>query len=80
MSTPQGVDFDANVPLRAITIGSSSPGEGSRNFNGSFFLVRIYDKALTKDEIMQNINFRSGLAIEPDSKLTTTWGAVKTTY
>ena len=73
-------DWDDNIPLRAITIGSFSPGEKNRNFNGSFSLVRVYDKALEEDEILQNINFWSGLAVDPASKLTTTWGRVKTRY
>ena len=76
-----GHKFDKDVFIDIITIGANSPGEKNRNFNGSIALFRVYDKALDEDEIMQNINaWVAGDAVEPDSKLTTTWGTVKTEY
>ena len=75
-----GVDLDNNVPLRTITIGSSTPGEKDRNFNGSIALFRVYDKVLRQNEIMRNINAWSGLAVDPGSKLATTWGSMKASY
>lgn len=80
VSQQAGVDFDKKIPLRVITIGSFSPGEKNRNFNGSFALLRVYDKALTQNELMQNIDAWSGLAVQPDSKLATSWGALKASY
>ncbi len=80
VSQQAGVDFDKKIPLRAITIGSFSPGEKNRNFNGSFALFRVYDKALTQNELMQNIDAWSGLAVQPDEKLAITWGALKAAY
>ena len=77
VSQQAGVDFDKKIPLRVITIGSFSPGEKNRNFNGSFAFLRVYDKALTQNELMQNIDAWSGLAVQPDSKLAITWGSLK---
>ena len=80
VSQQAGVDFDKKIPLRVITIGSFSPGEKNRNFNGSFALLRVYDKALTQNELMQNIDAWSGLAVQPDEKLATSWGALKSSH
>ena len=80
VSQQAGVDFDKKIPLRVITIGSFSPGEKNRNFNGSIALVRVYDKALSQNELMQNIDAWSGLAVRPDEKLATTWGTLKASY
>ena len=80
VSKQPGVDFDKKIPLRVITIGSFSPGEKNRNFNGSFALFRVYDKALTENELIQNINAWSGLAVQPDEKLATSWGTLKTAH
>ena len=56
-----GVHFDANVPLDDISIGANSYEERDRNFNGSFSIVRVYDRALSQDEVLQNI----GAAVIP---------------
>lgn len=80
VSQQPGVDFDKKIPLRAITIGSFSPGEKNRNFNGSIALFRVYDKALTQQELMQNIDAWSGLSVQPHAKLAITWGALKASY
>ena len=80
VSKQPGVDFDKKIPLRVITIGSFSPGEKNRNFNGSIALFRVYDKALTENELMQNINAWSGLAVQPEEKLATRWGALKASH
>ena len=50
-----GVHFDASVPLNDISIGANSYEERHRNFNGSFAIVRVYDRALSSDEVLQNI-------------------------
>ena len=50
-----GVQFDANFPLDDISIGSFSYDERDHNFNGSFSIVRVYDTALSQDEVLQNI-------------------------
>ena len=55
VSRHPGVHFDASVPLNDISIGANSFDERHRNFNGSFAIVRVYDRALSPDEILQNI-------------------------
>ena len=75
-----GVDLQKNVPMRTITIGSSTPSEKDRNFNGSIALFRVYDRVLGENEIVRNINAWSGLAVDPGSKLATTWGFLKTSH
>ena len=50
-----GVHFDVSLPLDDISIGSNSYGERHRNFNGSFSIVRVYDRALSPEEVLQNI-------------------------
>ena len=81
VSSQAGFDFDPGLPIDMILIGANSYGERARTFNGSVSIVRVYDKALTEDQVNQNIAaWVSGAAVEPDSKLTTTWGTVKTEY
>ena len=48
-----GVDFDNRLPLNDISIGANSFDERRRTFNGSFSIVRVYDKALTPVEYEQ---------------------------
>ena len=55
VSRHPGVHFDSNLPLDDISIGSFSYDERRRNFNGSFSIVRVYDRALRPDEVLQNI-------------------------
>jgi len=56
-------------------IGSEHDG---RFLNGMVDNVRIYDRVLTEDEVMQNFEAKSdNLPVEPADKLSTTWGALK---
>ena len=55
VSRHPGVYFDANLPIDDISIGANSYEERERNFNGSFSIVRVYDRALSPDEVLQNI-------------------------
>lgn len=49
-----------------------------RFLNGMIDNVRIYDRVLTEDEVMQNFEAKSDqLPVEPAGKLSTTWGAIK---
>jgi len=72
------VEFDANTPIDAISIGANHFDEWHRAFNGSFAIVRVYDKALSETEINKNI--RGTFAIEPANKLAAIWGKVKIRY
>jgi len=56
-------------------IGSEHDG---RFLNGMIDNVRIYDRVLDEDEVMQNFEAKSDqLPVEPADKLSTTWGALK---
>ena len=55
VSRHPGVHFDTSLPLDDISIGSNSYDERRRNFNGSFSIVRVYDRPLSPDEVLQNI-------------------------
>ena len=72
--------FNRVLPVKFICIFCGHHGERDRSFNGSFAVVRIYDKVLSKTEIMKNITAAAALAVDPASKLAATWGMVKTRY
>ena len=55
VSRHPGAFFDEGLPLDDISIGSNSYEERRRNFNGSFSIVRVYDRALRPEEVLQNI-------------------------
>ena len=56
-------------------IGSEHDG---RFLDGMVDEVRIYNRVLDEDEVAQNFHVESrGLAVEPGSKLATTWGRTK---
>jgi hypothetical protein len=64
-------DFEPKLEMAIVRIFA---GDGiGRNFNGSVSIFRVYDEALSADQISPN--FR---AVEPTSKLAITWGSVKT--
>lgn len=46
-------------------------------FQGIFDEVRIYDRALTHEEVIRNYESGIGLSVEPIQKLSTVWGALK---
>ena len=61
--------------MKERRIGSEHDG---RFLNGMVDNVRIYDRVLDEDEIMQNFEAKSDqLPVEPADKLSTTWGALK---
>ena len=56
-------------------IGSEHDG---RFLIGMIDNVRIYDRVLDEDEVMQNFESKSDqLPVEPAGKLSTTWGTLK---
>ena len=71
-----GVDFDNRLPLNDISIGANSFDERRRTFNGSFSIVRVYDRALTADEVLSNAR-GVFLAVKPGGKFSTTWAKLK---
>ena len=46
-------------------------------FNGIIDEVRIYNRALSKDEVIWNYNAKSQLSVEPKGKLAIIWGETK---
>lgn len=52
-------------------------GEASGFFEGVFDEVRIYDRALTEEEVIHNYESGIGLGVEATEKLPTVWGALK---
>ena len=78
VSKQAGFEFDKKLPINDISIGANSFDERRRTFNGSFAIVRAYDKALTEAEINQNIS--GTFAVDPAGKLSTTWARVKHGY
>ncbi|MDE0313865.1 MAG: LamG domain-containing protein [Candidatus Poribacteria bacterium] len=52
-------------------------GKASGFFQGVFDEVRIYDRALTHEEVIRNYESGIGLSVEPAQKLPTVWGALK---
>ena len=52
-------------------------GKASGFFQGVFDEVRIYDRALTHEEVIRNYESGIGLSVEPVQKLSTVWGALK---
>lgn len=75
VSKQAGFEFKKALPINDISIGANSFSERRRTFNGSFAIVRVYDKALTEAEIGQNIG--GTFAVHPADKLSTTWARVK---
>ena len=56
-------------------IGSEHDG---RYLNGMMDNVRIYNRVLSADEVMQNLEAKANLTpVEPAGKLSTTWAALK---
>ena len=78
VSKQAGFEFDKGLPIDDISIGANSYDERRRTFNGSFAIVRAYDKALSEAEINQNIG--GTFAVDPTDKLSTTWASVKQQY
>ena len=70
--------FDNTEAINGICIFGKALDERARTFNGSLAIVRVYDKALSAAEVMGNIE--GAAAVDPASKLTTTWGREKTRY
>ena len=73
-----GFEFQKKWVLNEISIGANSHSERRRTFNGSFAIVRVYDKALTEAQINENIE--SAFDVDPVGKLSTTWSSIKEQY
>ena len=58
-----------------ILVAANNRGNIERFCPASVDEFRIYNRALTEQEVLQNMG--SGAAVESAGKLTTTWGKVK---
>ena len=65
--------FDGKEPMWPTLF---SAWETDRTFNGAMAIVRIYDRALSQQEINRNIS--GNLAVDSAGKLATVWASVKT--
>ena len=70
-----GVEWNNKHDMSLHAIFSNSRAEQVRTCNCSIAIYRVYDRALSADEIQNNV--RGSFAVEPTDKLTTTWGKVK---
>lgn len=52
-------------------------GNATRFFRGIIDEVRVYDRGLSYEEVLQNYQSKIGLGVEPTQKLPTVWGALK---
>ena len=68
------IPFTESVYLGA----GNNRGKAERFFGGIIDEVRIYNRPLTHDEVLQNFGSKIGLSVEPVQKLPTVWGALKT--
>ncbi len=74
--------LDNFVPfVRPVYIGAANNrGNVERFFPGVIDEVRIYDRSLTADEVIQNFGSKVGLGVEPTDKLPIMWGKLKSTF
>ena len=69
--------LDTFIPfMEAVYLGAgNNRGKAEKFFHGIIDEVRIYNRPLTHDEVIQN--FEIGLAVEPAQKLPTAWGGAE---
>lgn len=72
-SPPDVVAFEEPIFLGAV----NNMGKASGFFNGAFDEVRIYDRALSQEEVIRNYRSGIGLGVEAVEKLPMVWGALK---
>lgn len=69
---------DIRPYIQPIFLGAvNDMGKTTGFFQGVFDEVRIYNRALTHDEVIHNFESDIGLGVEPVQKLPTVWGALK---
>lgn len=72
-SAPPGAADTSNV-----FVGTTAEG-ANRRFLGLIDEVRIWNRALTEEEVIAEMEsgYQSGTAVDPRAKLATTWGTIK---
>lgn len=73
-------DLDTFIPfVEPVYIGAANNrGKVERHFPGLIDEVRIYDRPLTADEVIQNFESKIGLSVQPPGKLPIVWATLKT--
>lgn len=67
--------------VKPIYLGSEGKhGNQTRFFKGMIDEVRIYNRALTEDEVSQNFESRVVYSVEPAQKLPITWATLKANF
>ena len=74
-NNPTEVEWDPAHPMLQHGIFTSAHVEQQRTCNCSIAIYRVYDRALSADEINKNV--RNSLAVDPAGKLAVTWGVMK---
>ncbi len=78
-SSGRGADSLVFLPFsEPIFLGAANnQGNAERFYRGLIDEVRIYDRALTENEIKQNYKSRFVYKVDPVEKLTVLWGTLK---
>ncbi len=73
-------DIDDLIPFtQPVYLGATNnKGKAGAYFRGVIDEVRVYNRAITHEEVTHNFVSRSGLAVEPTHKLSVAWGELKT--
>ena len=74
-NNPTEVEWDPAHDMLQHGIFTSAHVEQQRTCNCSIAIYRVYDRALSTDEINKNV--RNSLAVDPAGKLAVTWGKMK---
>ena len=73
-------DINDLVPFtQPVYLGATNnKGKAEAYFRGVIDEVRVYNRAVTHEEVTHNFVSRIGLAVEPTHKLSVAWGELKT--
>ena len=74
-NNPTEVEWDPAHDMLQHGIFTSAHVEQQRTCNCSIAIYRVYDRALSTDEINKNV--RNSLSVDPAGKLAVTWGKMK---
>lgn len=71
------VTGDVAAAIHPFFIGVYLPPRPDCNFSGMIDELRVYDRGLSENEILQNMVVEGGSAVGPIDKLAHTWGEIK---
>ena len=74
----EGNPDDFAAYTEPVYLGATNDnGKAKKYFRGMLDEVRVYNRTLTDEEVIQNFQSGIGLSVEPTQKLPTVWGALK---